>query len=271
VSEDSLSAPAPKARLNVLPDIRTISFGDIRDCVSLGLADFARAPAFGLFFGGVIALCGIGIVAALAVFHKPWLIYPFAIGFPLIGPFVAVGLYEVSRRIEAGKPLVWGQILGVVLAQRSREVVWMAFVMLFIFWIWMYQIRLLLAIFLGQMSFSSFDRFADLLLHTPQGWLFLAFGHVIGAILALSLFALTVVSIPLLLDREVDFITAMIISVKAVVTNPVVMLGWGVIVTLLVIAASLPFFLGLLIVLPVLGHATWHLYRRVVAPAAKAA
>jgi uncharacterized membrane protein len=258
------AAAAPKPRPNSLPDIRRLSFGDIRDCVSLGLADFARAPAFGLFFGAVIALCGAGIVAALTVFQRPYLIYPFAIGFPLIGPFVAVGLYEVSRRLEAGRPLVWREIIGVIAAQRSREIIWMAFVMLFIFWIWMYQIRLLLAIFLGQMSFSSFERFTDLLLHTPQGWMFLAVGHVIGAMLALSLFALTVISMPMLLDREMDFITAMITSVKAVVTNPVVMLGWGLFVTVLVIAASLPFFLGLLIVLPVLGHTTWHIYRRAV-------
>jgi uncharacterized membrane protein len=262
-----IGGAAPSPGRQVLPAVRTIGFEDVRASLVEGLSDFARAPAFGLFFGTVVALCGLGIVAALAVFHKPWLIYPFAIGFPLLGPFLAVGLYEVSRRLESGKPLVWSEIIGVILAQRSRELVWMAFVMLFVFWFWMYQIRLLLAIFLGQMSFSSFAKFTELVLSTPQGFWFLAVGHVIGAVLAMTMFALTVVSIPILLDREIDFITAMITSVKAVVMNPAPMLGWGVFVTLAVIAASLPLFAGLLIVLPVLGHATWHLYRRLVVPA----
>ena len=140
----------------------------------------------------------------------------------------------------------------------------MAFVMLFVFWVWMYQIRLLIALFLGRMSFSTLDRFLEIVFTTSQGWLFLAVGHVVGAVIALTLFSITVVSIPLLMERNYDFVTAMITSVKAVVASPVVMLGWGVAVTLAVIAACVPFFLGLLVVLPVLGHATWHLYRRAI-------
>ncbi|MCU0832465.1 MAG: DUF2189 domain-containing protein [Rhizobiaceae bacterium] len=256
---------SPAAKPGALPKVNVLTADDIRQCLMAGLADFARAPAYGMFFGAMVALCGIGIVMALTVLDRPWLIYPFAIGFPLVGPFLAVGLYEVSRRLQAGTPLTWSGVTGVMLAQRSREFVWMAFVVLFVFWIWMYQIRLLLAVFLGQLSFSSFDAFTDVLLHTTQGWLFLLFGHVIGAVLALSMFSLTVIAMPMLLEREMDFITAMITSVKAVITSPVPMLGWGLIVTLAVIAACVPFFLGLLIVLPVLGHATWHIYKRAVA------
>jgi uncharacterized membrane protein len=252
------------ARPGGLPKVNPLTTRDLRDCLISGLSDFARAPAFGLFFGAMVALFGIGIVAALTIFDTPWLIYPFAIGFPLVGPFLAVGLYEVSRRLQAGSPLTWSGVTGVILAQRSREFIWMAFVVLFVFWIWMYQIRLLLAVFLGQLSFSSFDAFTQVLLHTPQGLMFLVFGHVIGAVLALSLFSLTVIAMPMLLDREVDFITAMITSVKAVIISPVPMLGWGIIITLAVIAACLPFFLGLVIVLPVLGHATWHIYKKAV-------
>lgn len=267
MSSQNAAAPQPAspAQRSGLPRVNVMTTADIRDCLGKGLSDFARAPMFGLVFGGVFAFSGLMIVAALTVWQKPWLIYPFALGFPLIGPFAAVGLYEVSRRLEKGQPLVWGEILSVMAAQRSRELVWMAFVMLFVFWIWMYQIRLLLAIFLGQMSFSSFDKFINLVLYTSQGWLFLAFGHVIGAFLALSLFALTVIAIPMAMEREVDFITAMITSVKTVVVSPLPMAGWGVIVTLAVIAACIPFFLGLLVVLPVLGHTTWHLYKRAVA------
>ena len=138
--------------------------------------------------------------------------------------------------------------------------------MLFVFWVWMYQVRLLVAIILSRSSFSTLDRFIEVVFTTPQGWTFLAVGHVVGAILAMVLFSITVVSIPLLLDRESDFVTAMITSVKSVTSNPVPMLGWGVFVTLAVIVSSLPMFLGLIVTLPVLGHATWHLYKKCVAP-----
>ena len=250
-----------------MPVVNEIGFGDLGDVLSKGFADFRRAPLFGLFFGGVFALGGIVIALSLTVWDMPWMIYPVAIGFPLIGPFVAVGLYEVSRRLESGKPLVWGEILGVIWLQRQRELAWMAFVMLFVFWVWMYQIRLLIAIILSRASFSTLERFLDVLFNTSAGWTFLAVGHVVGAVLAIALFSITVISIPLLLDREADFVTAMITSVKTVVTNPVPMVAWGIVVTLAVLLSALPLFLGLLVTLPVLGHATWHLYRKAVAPA----
>jgi uncharacterized membrane protein len=136
--------------------------------------------------------------------------------------------------------------------------------MLFIFWMWMYQVRLVMALTLGRMSYATLDRFVEVVLTTPQGWTFLAVGHVVGAALSLILFSITVIAIPFLLDHEADFITAMITSVRTVLASPLVMLGWGVVVTLAVLAACVPFFLGLLVVLPVLGHATWHLYRRAI-------
>lgn len=247
-----------------VPQVVALSAQDIRECLIEGLGDFARAPRFGLFFGGIFAATGIIIVLALTRWNLPWMVYPFAIGFPLIGPFAAAGLYDVSRRLETGAPLTWKAVLSVVWAQRGRELSWMAFAMLFIFWMWMYQIRLLMALFLGRMSFSTLEKFFDVVLTTPQGWLFLAIGHAVGAALALALFSITVISIPLLLDREYDFVTAMITSVKTVIASPLIMLGWGVVVTLSVLAACVPFFLGLLVVLPVLGHATWHIYRRAV-------
>ena len=249
-----------------LPEVRAISVADLRASLLEGAADFARQPAIGLAIGAILALIGIAITLALTVWRMSWMIYPFAIGFPLIGPFAAVGLYEVSRQLEAGQRPSWNSVLSVVWAQRRREVSWMALTMLFIFWIWMYQVRLLIALILGRMSFATLERFVDVVLTTPQGWLFLAVGHLVGAALSLVLFSVTVIAIPFLLDREADFITAMITSVRTVLASPVVMLGWGIAVTLAVLAACVPFFLGLLIVLPVLGHATWHLYRRAVVP-----
>jgi len=242
--------------------IHTMEARDLLAALKAGLADFLHAPLFGLVIGGVFAAIGAVIVLSLTIWKLPWLIYPFAIGFPLVGPFAATGLYEVSRRLAEGTRPSWRGIFAVIWAQRRREVSWMAFVMLFVFWIWMYQVRLLIALFLGLVSFASFEQFLTVVFTTQQGLLFLAIGHVVGGVLALVLFSITVFSIPMLLEREVDIVTAMITSVKVVFQSPVVMLGWGVFVTLSVLAASLPLFLGLLVVLPVFGHATWHLYRR---------
>ena len=247
-----------------MPDVNALSVADLRAALMAGLSDFARAPLYGLGIGAIFALIGAAIVLALTVWDIPWMIYPFAIGFPLIGPFAAVGLFEVSRRLEKGEPISWSIVFSAVWRQRGRELSWMAFVMLFFFWMWMYQVRLLIALFLGRLSFATLEKFFNIVLYTPEGWLFLAVGHLVGAALALVLFSITVVSIPLLTERNYDFVTAMITSVKSVVASPVVMLGWGVFVTLAIIAASLPLFAGLLVVLPILGHATWHIYKRAV-------
>ena len=138
----------------------------------------------------------------------------------------------------------------------------MAFVILFIFWIWMYQIRIWLAILLGQMSFASWDKFLYILLNTPEGIIFIIVSHIVGAAFAILLFSVSVVSLPLLLDRDLDFISAMITSVKTVLASPLVLLCWGAFIGVLIMLAFVPLFLGLLIVLPILGHASWHLYKR---------
>lgn len=258
------SAPMRSQAALAAPTVMPLTLADIRASLRLGMEDFAAAPRFGLVIGGIFAAIGLIIVLSLTRWDMAWMIYPFAIGFPLIGPFAAAGLYEVSRRLENGMELSWNAIVPVVWAQRRRELSWMAFTMLFFFWMWMYLIRLLIALLLGRMSFATLDRFVDVVLTTPQGWIFLGVGHVVGAALALILFSITVISMPLLMERDYDFITAMITSLKTVLASPVAMLGWGIVVTLAVIAACVPFFLGLLVVLPVLGHATWHLYRRAV-------
>lgn len=248
------------------PRVLTITAATIVDSLEKGLRDFRAAPAFGLFFGGVYALGGMLIVLTASVLQVGYISYPLAVGFALIGPFVAVGLYEVSRRRETGEPLKWGPVLGVVFAQRKRELGWMAFVTLFILIMWMYQVRVLIALFIGLHAPTTLDGFVTVVLGTPEGQMFLAIGHVVGAGMALVLFSLTVVSFPLLLDREIDFVTAMITSIRAVVQNPVPMIGWAFVIMLLMMVAMAPFFVGLFVALPVLGHATWHLYRRLVAP-----
>ncbi|WP_394691624.1 DUF2189 domain-containing protein [Hoeflea sp.] len=248
------------------PPIRAISFDDVKASLGAGWSDFRARPGFGLFFGGIYMLGGLVILAFLTRIGSPWMIIPLAIGFPLLGPFVAVGLYEVSRRRAAGEPVTRKGVLAEVFHQRERQLGWMAFVVMFIFWIWVYQVRLLLALFLGFKSFSSWDAFVQVVLSTPEGWGFLAVGTVVGAFLATVLFSTTVIALPMLAEREVDFITAMITSVSTVVKNPVPMLGFGFIVGLITLLALLPMFAGLLIALPLLGHATWHLYKRATAP-----
>lgn len=258
---------APDTPSTPMPRVRVVTADDIRAALAAGLDDFRRAPRFGLIFGAIYALGGLVVVASVMRLGMPWLAYPLAAGFALIGPFIAVGLYEVSRRLAAGQPLGFAGVFGVIFAQRRRELAWMAFVTLFVFLIWMYQVRLLLALFLGLRSFASFSGFMEVVLTTPEGLIFLAIGHIVGAALSLLVFSITVISIPLLLDRDVDFITAMITSVKTVATSPGPMLVWGLIVAASLVVASLPLFVGLVVVLPVLGHTTWHLYLKAVEPA----
>lgn len=248
----------PKLQINPL------RIDDVRAAFADGWRDFRTYPAFGLFFGAIYALGGIFIAVMLTYYHLPWMIIPVAIGFPLIGPFIAVGLYEISRRHRLGEPIGWTAILAEVFRQRERQLSWMAFVVLFIFWIWIYQVRLLMALFLGFRIPATLEAFADVVLTTPAGLLFLAIGTVVGAVLALILFTATVISMPLLLDHDVDFVTAMLTSMRTVIENPGPMLTFGLVVAALAILSLLPMFLGLLIVLPVAGHATWHLYRRAI-------
>jgi uncharacterized membrane protein len=248
------------------PVVLRITAADVIDAFGKGLRDFQALPAYGLAIGALFAAGGILIVLCVSALGMSYLAYPLAAGFALIGPFAAVALYEVSRRREAGKPPSLDEIWSAI--RKRSEIGWMAFVTLFVFIMWMYQVRFLMALFLGlHASFSTIREFINVVLSTNEGLAFFVAGNVEGAVLSLILFSLTVVSFPLLLDREVDFVTAMITSVRAVVTNPVPMIGWAAVIVVLLFVSALPFFLGLLVTLPVLGHTTWHLYRRVVAPA----
>ena len=246
------------------PDVQKLGFGDLVWALLCGLEDFRRAPLFGLFFGGVFVLGGLLAVALLSAFGELWLIIPIGIGFPLVGPFAAAGLYEISRRLERGEPLTWRGVLIFVFRQREGQMAWMAFVVLFVFWIWLYQIRILIALFLGFKSPSTLEGFMHVVATTQEGLMFLVVGTLVGAVLALILFSITVIAMPLLIDSQRDFVTAMITSVKTVTRNPGVMIAWGIVVTVLAVIALAPAFIGLLVIFPVLGHATWHLYRRAI-------
>jgi uncharacterized membrane protein len=264
---DRESAPMTSLSGKVDPVVRRITSADIADALGQGLRDFQAVPLYGLAFGALYAGGGIVILLSLTALDMIYLAYPLAAGFALLGPFVAIGLYEVSRRREAAQPISMGDIWFTV---KSRgEIGWMALVTVFFFVIWMSQVGFLIALLIGlNASFSNLREFIAMALTTNEGLLLLAIGNAVGAALSLILFSLTVVSFPLLLDRDVDFVTAMVTSVRAVVTSPMPMIGWAAVIVVLLIVSALPYFLGLLVTLPVLGHATWHLYRRVVAPVA---
>ncbi|SFK58915.1 DUF2189 domain-containing protein [Shimia haliotis] len=246
------------------PKVNKISAQDIWDSLKAGAADFAAHPVMSGFFGLVYAVFGLGFVWCLIQLGMVWMIIPAIVGFPLVAPFAAAGLYEMSRRRQIGLPIRWRDILTVMADQRKRELGWMAFVTLFVFWVWVYQVRLWLAILLKDASFSDFDGFMQTVLYTPEGWTFLAIGTCVGAFLALALFSVTVIAMPMLLEREMNFVSAMLTSVRAVTEKPLVMMVWAAIVTGALLLSMVPAFVGLIFTLPILGHATWHLYKRAI-------
>lgn len=248
------------------PVVNTVTAQDITASLKAGFSDFLARPVMSGFFGLFYAVFGILFVWSLVWLGMIWMIIPAAVGFPLVAPFAAAGLYEMSRRLQKKERFGWSEILTVMARQRKREMGWMAFVTLFIFWVWSYQVRLWLAIILQDASFSDFGGFWDTVFFTPEGWTFLAVGTVVGAILSAVLFALTVVAMPLLLDRDLDFVSAMLTSIRVVQENPVVMLSWAAIISVTMVLSLVPAFLGLIFTLPILGHTTWHLYQRAVSP-----
>jgi len=252
--------PAP------MPRARKLNRDDVLTSLRAGMADFRRAPAFGIFFGSVFTFLGIVIYLQLIVWQSSYWVLPIAAGFPLVGPFLAVGLYEVSRRIEEGEALDWAAVIGVPVRERSRQVPSMAFVALFFYLVWVYMAHLIFALSFGLKPLTNITSSPALLL-TSEGIFMLVVGTAVGGALAFLLFAVSVFSIPMLLDREIDVVTAMVASFRAVIENRVAMILWGVVIAIASLVAMLPLFLGMLVVFPLLGHASWHLYRRAFGPA----
>lgn len=245
-----------------VPLLHDVDFGTLRRAFAAGIRDFLRAPLFGLFFGGAAVLGGWAMWWVTQVTGQSyWLIFA-AIGFPLVGPFAAVGLYEVSRRLEAGAPLDWGAILGVVARERTRQLPMLSAIIIIVFLFWFFIAHMIFALFLGMSTMTNVSTSYQIYL-TREGLSMLAFGTAVGAGFAFVVYGLTVIAMPMLLDREVDFMSAMLASFQLTTANPVPMLAWAAAIAGTVFVAMLPAFLGLLIVLPVWGHASWHLYRAV--------
>lgn len=245
------------------PRAARITTGDVLSSLRSGASDFGRAPVFGLVLGGVFAFIGVLIYVQLLVWNSTYWMLPIAVGFPLVGPFLAVGLYEVSRELEAGRKPDWVSVLNVVFEERKRQLPLMVFVSLFFYLIWVYMAHLIFALFFGLKPLTNVSSSLDLFF-TSHGVMMLLTGTIVGGIMAFLLFSISAVSIPLLLEKDVDFVTAMIASFTVVLENKGPMLIWGLIVAALSFLAILPIFLGMFVVFPILGHATWHLYRKAV-------
>ncbi len=243
-------------------EVYSLTEEDLRAAIQAGIDDFKAVPVFGLFFSAFYVAGGLALWFGLVASGQPAWFIAIAAGFPLFAPFAAVGLYEVSRRREAGEPLSWGPILSALKGRGDGQLALMAVGVLIAFGFWIILARGIFAIFLGQ-SGIGFDSLGTLWSLPGIGMLLV--GTAVGGLVALGLFTVTVMSLPMLLDRDVDFVTAMITSAQAVRGNPQVMMKWAALIAGLLFAAMIPLFLGLFVVLPILGHATWHLYRRAVA------
>lgn len=244
-----------------IPDPARIGLADLREVLALGWRDFTRAPFFGVLFSAVYVIGGLILYAIFAASAAEWWFIPIAVGFPILAPFAAVGLYEVSRQMEQGRTPGLGAVLGCVFAQKDRQVPSMSMVILLAFMFWVFIAHTIFALFFGLQPISG-STWSMLL--SPNGLTMLAVGSVIGGVLAAVFYALTVISLPLLLDREVDFISAMIASFNCVTANLGTMAVWAAIIAAGLFLGMVPAFLGLFVVLPVLGHASWHLYRRLL-------
>lgn len=251
--------PVEAPAASPLPEIAQVTLGELWASLKAGLWDFRRAPAFGLFFSGVYVLCGFGLIW-IGAGHFVWTLV-LSLGFPLIAPFAAVGLYEVSRRLEAGQPLVWSEVLGVVVGEKDRQLPWLGAIVVIIFLFWSFLAHMIFALFMGPSTLTNITSSFEALM-TPTGYVMIGVELAVGGATAFLVFAVTVMGMPLLLDKEIDFVSAMLLSMRTVARNLGVMLLWAAVIAVLLFLGLLPMFLGLLIVLPVLGHATWHLYRR---------
>ena len=268
MSDSTETVPSQAAERPAGPKVGKVGTGIVLEILGAGLRDFRAAPLHGISVGAIYAVGGWILVLLLLLFDLPFLVYPLAAGFALIAPFIATAFYAISRSLERGEPPSWRSMFRAAKRATRSDLGWMALVTGFSLFIWMDIAAVLFFSFIGLEALDWHE-----LLHevfgTPMGLLFLAVGNGVGAFLALAVFSFSVTSFPMLFDRDVDFVTAMVTSVKVVLANPFPMVLWAVTIACLMALSLLSGLFGLLMALPVLGHASWHLYRRVISlPAA---
>jgi uncharacterized membrane protein len=247
------------------PIIRILRRDDLMLVLSAGWRDFKEAPRFGLALSALYVLGGWALIGLATAMNMHYFIYPLATGFALIAPFVAAMLYEVSRRIETGAELSWSAIFTSVKQSSLRDLGWMALVTTFAFLIWI-DCAVFLFLMIFGLHLPTPQEFLTIVLSTQQGLIFLIIGNIAGALIATVIFSITVVSFPLLLDRDIDFVTAMIASVQAVKVNRLQMLSWAFLIGLFLATSLVTGLMSLLLTLPLIGHSTWHLYRLIIEP-----
>jgi len=249
---------------SLVPKICKIDTADLRDVLRKGFEDF------GVYRTDVIFLCIIypiiGLVLARATFGGDMLqlLFPLASGFALIGPFAAIGLYEMSRRREEGHEIGWADAFGVLRSPSFGAILALGMILMAVFVLWLLAAQAIYSMTMGSDTPNSIGPFFREVFTTGAGWALIIVGCGVGFLFAVLALSISVVSFPLLLDRKVGVVTAIWTSIRAVAANPVPMAMWGLIVTAGLVLGSIPLFLGLIIVMPVLGHATWHLYRKTV-------
>ena len=248
------------------PQIRKIGLADLKYALTRGLDDFLAMPSHAVFLCLIYPIIGIALARMAMGNNVLPLLFPIAAGFALVGPFAALGLYEMSRRREAGLDVSWKHALDVFRSPSIGAIAVLGLMLVAIFLVWVAVAQAIYVAYFGYTPAAAMSDFLHQVLTTPAGWGLIIVGNGVGFLFAVLALTLSVVSFPLLLDRDVGVATAILTSVRAVLANPVAMATWGLIVAALLAIGSLPVLLGLTVVLPVLGHATWHLYRRVVEP-----
>ena len=245
----------------VYPSVRKIGPADLKDVLAKGIDDFLAMPSSLVFLGMIYPIVGI----FLAGYALP-LLFPLMAGFALVGPFAGIGLYEISRCRELGLDTSWAHAFGVVRSHSIFSILSLGLLLLVIFAGWEFAAQYLYIALFGSTPPESLTQFITNIFDTPQGWKLIGFGTAIGFIFAVAALSISVVSFPLLLDRDVGVPVAVQASVRAVLANPFTMAVWGLIIAAVLTTGFLILFVGLAVAVPILAHASWHLYRRVVEP-----
>ena len=255
--------PVTGATAGSVPAVRVISLADIKDALAKGMDDFRAMPKYIVFLGiiyGVLCLLAVRFAFDYSVLP---LAFPLVGGFALLGPFAAIGLYELSRRREHGMDTSWWHMAGVFRSAAAPSILGLGLLLMVAFFAWLLAARVVYQSTFGNQPLEPTD-FLGQLFTTGHGWTLILLGNALGAAFALVVFSATVVSFPMLVDRRVSVMNAVKTSINAVLTNPFPMLVWALIVVGSLIVGSIPLFVGLAVVLPVLGHSTWHLYKNLV-------
>jgi uncharacterized membrane protein len=247
------------------PAVRRITVADLGEALARGVDDFAAFRTDVAFLAIVYPLAGLVLARLVFGYGLLPLLFPLASGFALIGPVAAVGLYEMSRRREVGAEAGWADAFEIVRQPSFGSIVAFGLMLMMVFLVWIYVAISIYDLTLGPEPPVSAAGFVRDVFTTPSGWTMIGVGVGIGFLFAAAVLAISVVSVPLMLDRDVGLAHAIGTSVRAVMANPGPMAVWGLVVALALVLGSIPLFLGLIVVMPVLGHATWHLYRRMVA------